>query len=938
MSDKFISLDSLKEYNKQMKETYIKPLEDKTKDCPRVIKGVEVANGTYTSESMVEFGGAYGLIVQYLENAKHSCPTIMNLILDGVEYNNLHVQETAAGYAAGNLSKLNALIGTDYPDTGEPFIIGWDVGTCIFATDMSQSTTHSIVLYFSDSECEIVKLDEKYLPDKIVNQLNNLPRIETNWAEVINEDFTTVTDAAGNYSYYGNFTTPLKEIPTTAKVNLDGRVYNNLPVTPIPEMGEGIYGCGNLSLGNDLFGSSYPETKEPFVIVFVGENFIIATDITQSTTHNIVFYVPNGEVVIKLDEKYLPDSLNAFGEAVATEINSINTINERQQKELDGKVTIATFNITEANTTITLQNLIGMTEIDWGDGTVNSELSHTYAEVGMYICKIYDVTSIGIFAFDKCTSLTNITISNNITSIGEEAFDACENLIVVEIPNGVINIDTEAFRNCTMLTSIIIPDSVTSIGAAVFEGCTSLTEVIISNRITSIKNGTFRNCSSLISVKIPSSVTNISSNSTTLIDGVFYGCSSLKSIELPDGITNIGYGLFYNCSSLTEIVIPDSVTSIGSGAFRGCDSLTEIVIPNSVMSIGSTAFMDCTNLISAVFKAALPIEYKSKWFIGCSNLKYIYVPTESLDAYKTAWSAVANKIVDKVEYISFDPVNKFIDLKISNQDSVNKRIFESSFLMNDGKQATHYQTSGITTSKTVEGNIYTHTIYYPDVSQMSSDVIIATTKDLEAINSATDEKVAAIRNELSPIPGFRYEGTLKTDFAFTGEGSEGYASPVGFALNSLYTLDDLVIIESDIYVTNSETISATAVKIPSGIMGTTTAGYQWIGKDFPMSIALDPCFAEAGIDKTIFKRAEVVHYDWILDNELYILDENGNSVERPEANIGTLNGNGYITHTLRKQWGNFYVQGIATEADTQNSGQLTVLGKHMKIRLYSFFN
>lgn len=30
MSDKFISLDSLKEYNKQMKETYISPLEERS--------------------------------------------------------------------------------------------------------------------------------------------------------------------------------------------------------------------------------------------------------------------------------------------------------------------------------------------------------------------------------------------------------------------------------------------------------------------------------------------------------------------------------------------------------------------------------------------------------------------------------------------------------------------------------------------------------------------------------------------------------------------------------------------------------------------------------------------------------------------------------------------------------------------------------------------
>ncbi len=69
------------------------------------------------------------------------------------------------------------------------------------------------------------------------------------------------------------------------------------------------------------------------------------------------------------------------------------------------------------------------------------------------------ITSIGNSAFDKCTSLTSITIPDSVTSIGECAFWAC-----------------------TSLTSITIPDSVTSIGVCAFEGCKSLTSITYKGR------------------------------------------------------------------------------------------------------------------------------------------------------------------------------------------------------------------------------------------------------------------------------------------------------------------------------------------------------------------------------------------------------------------------------------------------------------------------
>ena len=186
---------------------------------------------------------------------------------------------------------------------------------------------------------------------------------------------------------------------------------------------------------------------------------------------------------------------------------------------------------------------------------------------------------------------------------------------------------------------IIFDAPVTSIGNWAFLGRDSLTSITIPDSVTSIGKEAFRNCKSLTSITIPNSVTSIG-------DFAFNECRSLTSITIPDRVTSIGEGAFGGCTSLTSVTIPDSVTSIGMQAFFHCISLTSVTIGNGDTSIGRSAFHDCTSLTSVYCKAITPPTGGSWMFDSNASGKKIYVPRESVIAYRLSeyWSYYASDI------------------------------------------------------------------------------------------------------------------------------------------------------------------------------------------------------------------------------------------------------------------------------------------------------
>ena len=255
--------------------------------------------------------------------------------------------------------------------------------------------------------------------------------------------------------------------------------------------------------------------------------------------------------------------------------------------------------------------------------------SYTFDTLGEHIVKytLADPTTIGNLAFKECTGLTSVSIPNSVTSIGNAAF-----------------------LSCTGLTSVTIPNSVTSIGINAFGGCTGLTAIDVDENNTAYSsiNGVLFNKSKTELVRYPGGkqgAYTILNSVTSIVRSAFNGCTGLTSVTIGNSVTSIGINAFYGCTGFTSVTIGNSVTSIGNQAFGECTGLTSVSIPNSVTSIGDWAFVECTGLTSITVEPTTPPTLGEDTFSETNNCP-IYVPSESVETYKTAtnWSTYASRI------------------------------------------------------------------------------------------------------------------------------------------------------------------------------------------------------------------------------------------------------------------------------------------------------
>ena len=159
------------------------------------------------------------------------------------------------------------------------------------------------------------------------------------------------------------------------------------------------------------------------------------------------------------------------------------------------------------------------------------------------------------------------------------------------------------------------------------------------------KNVSGAGYSHLTEIVIPSTVIyeDKTYHVTRIGHGAFMYCPNLMHIDLPTSIKSIGIAAFRNCRTLASITLNEGLESIEHHAFYDCVRLKEVTLPSTLKTMGQSIFYFSADLEKVTCRAIVPPTVEKDVLTDTDNYNAsiipnatLYVPAESLEAYKTA--------------------------------------------------------------------------------------------------------------------------------------------------------------------------------------------------------------------------------------------------------------------------------------------------------------
>lgn len=276
------------------------------------------------------------------------------------------------------------------------------------------------------------------------------------------------------------------------------------------------------------------------------------------------------------------------------------------------------------------------------------------------------VAEIGEKAFYTCTALTTINL-RNVKTIGKYAFAGTSKLPMklanesVDVAGLYIGADTildYAFQYCTSLTEVAFFGSNVNIGASAFESCTKLNVVTGTTRVAVLNGSAFRKSLQTGVIDLDMSNAEIRGNNvfaeatglkSVILKGMstdangaskkytytFDKCTNLESVTVEKDVTMLGDYSFRNCGKLDISGLKLSkLTEMGAYVFQNCTTITNITLPQTLVKLGGNSFNGWTTTQSIYVDMAesdivvSTSRWSSTWKSGC-NANIIYKRAEA---------------------------------------------------------------------------------------------------------------------------------------------------------------------------------------------------------------------------------------------------------------------------------------------------------------------
>ena len=227
----------------------------------------------------------------------------------------------------------------------------------------------------------------------------------------------------------------------------------------------------------------------------------------------------------------------------------------------------------------------------------------------------YELLEVGESAYENCTQIKSVVLTDNVVSCGIGAFRGCASITTLKSGKKLLGYDQECFKNCTALNDITFNDILICLGGGCFQGCTSL------KKVTGIPE--------------------------TLGDWVYTDKKARKGYGM-------GEGVFSNCTGLVQCDLPEELTKIPAKTFYACSALTTLGFNSgsggaNILTVCTSAFEKCTSLLEAGFANAVVLEPNA--YNGCSKLIEAKFPKATViggteDAEATARGVIADSDLD----------------------------------------------------------------------------------------------------------------------------------------------------------------------------------------------------------------------------------------------------------------------------------------------------